>query len=275
MSKRNLLLTGAVGGMGKACARLLGATHNLVLTGRSAPALEAFASELTREGYCVAQARAGDLEDDALLDALVSDLGGGSPFTLVHTAGVSTSLGDWRTIMRVNLVTTAKLLDRVEAVLCPGSVGVLISSTAAYLRQPSAELQVVLDKPTDPDFLDRLSPMVEVLASTSPAGINGVSYGFSKQTVLRMVEQRAARWGAAGARILSISPGLVMTPMGHKELEKTPGARDVFTDLPVGRAGRPIEIALAAQFLASDAASFITGCDLRMDGGLLPKLRFN
>jgi len=274
MTQRRLLLTGAVGGMGRACARLLGATHDLVLTGRSAAALEAFAEELRLEGYKVLQARAGDLEDDALQQALVGDLGGEAPFTLVHAAGVSTTLADWQTILRVNLVATAKLLDRVEPALRPGSVGILISSTAAYLRQPPAELQAVLDMPEAPDFMTRVTPLIEELATSSPAGINGVSYAFSKQAVVRMVEQRAMRWGQSGARILSISPGLILTPMGHKELANAPDTNAIFNALPVGRAGRPIDVAFAAQYLASDAASYITGCDLRIDGGWLPSVRF-
>lgn len=274
MARRTLLLTGAAGGMGRACARLLGATHDLILTGRSAQPLQAFAEELQQEGYTVAQVRVGDLGDDALQRALIADLGDDVPITLLHTAGVSTALADWQTILRVNLVTTARLLDRIEPALRPGSVGILISSTAAYLRQPEPALQAVLDAAAEPDFMDRVSPMIEALADISPAGINGVSYAFSKQAVSRMAEQRAVRWGKAGARILCISPGLVMTPMAHKELENTPGAHRTFVAPPVGRAGRPIDIALAAQFLASDAASFITGCDLRMDGGWLPSIRF-
>ena len=274
MTKRTLLLTGAIGGMGRACARLFGATHDLVLTGRSASALDEFAEELRMEGYSVLQARAGDLEDDALQQALIGDLGDDAPFTLLHTAGVSTTLADWPTILRVNLVATDKLLDKIEQRLRPGSVGILISSTAAYLRQPRPELEAVLDNPQDPDFIDRITPMIEELANASPAGINGVSYGLSKQALLRMVERRSTRWGHAGARILSISPGLVLTPMGHKEMANAPGNAAAFSAPPVGRVGRPIDIALAAQFLASDAAAYINGCDLRIDGGWLPNLRF-
>lgn len=271
---RTLLLTGANGGMGRACARTLGATHDLVLTGRSAQPLELFADELRQEGYNVLQVRAGDLGDDALQRALVSDLGQNTPFTMLHTAGVATAHSDWKTILQVNLVTTTRLLDVVEPALRAGSVGIVISSTAAYLRQPEPALQAMLDSAAEPNFTDRVSPMIEALAGLSPAGINGVSYAFSKHAVSRLVEQRAPRWGKAGARIVSISPGLVMTPMAHRELENTPGANRTFASPPAGRAGRPIDIALAAQFLASDAASFISGCDLRMDGGWLPGIRF-
>lgn len=274
MNSRTLLLTGAVGGMGRACARLLGATHDLVLTGRSAAPLEAFAEELSSEGYKVVQARAGDLGDSALQAALVRDLGDHKPLTLLHTAGVSTTMADWQTILRVNLVATARLFDRIEPELLPGSVGIVIASTAAYLRTPSERLQAVLDDPGAPDFLERALPLLEEMAALSPAGLNGVSYAMSKQAVLRMVERRAVRWGTKGARILSLSPGLVMTPMGHKEFDGAPEARALFDALPAGRAGRPVDIALAAQFLASDAASYITGCDIRIDGGWLPSMRF-
>lgn len=275
MTQRTLLLTGAAGGMGRACARLLGADHDLILTDVSASALAAFADELTQEGYRVREARAGDLGDDALLQALVADLGGAAPFTLLHTAGLSPAMADWRRIMEVNLQATVRLIDAVEPVLRPGSVGILIASTAGHMMPPIPEVQPLFDQPLAPDFLDRLEPVIEAMAAGGvAAGAEGLSYSFSKQAVIRLVEQRARKWGQSGARIASISPGVILTPMGRKELAETRGAAETRDAAPVGRAGRAMDIALAAQFLASEAASFITGCDLRVDGGSVAATRF-
>lgn len=117
--RRKVLITGAAGGMGKACARLFGATCDLVMSDVSAARLGAFAEELRADGYTVID-RAGDMGDAALIAALVGDVAaGGAPFAVVHTAGLSPSLADWRTIMDVNLVATEKLLQALE--FCVGS----------------------------------------------------------------------------------------------------------------------------------------------------------
>lgn len=268
MTRTRVLITGAAGGVGRACARLFGAAHDLILTDVVPGALDQFTEELSDDGYRVVGSYAGDLGKDAVLDLLMADLAGDAPFTLIHTAGLAPSQGDWREIMRVNLVTSAKLLDRIEPLLRPGSAGVLIASIAGYVLPPMPEIHPALDAPLAADFLDRLAPAVELCArDIGPDGAPAVAYMLSKLGVIRLCEQRAARWGKDGARIVSISPGLIMTPMGRRELANTPGTAEARDAAPAGRPGTPMDIAIAAQFLASDGASFISGCDLRVDGG--------
>ena len=96
----------------------------------------------------------------------------------------------------------------------------------------------------------------------------------SKRGVLRLCERKAAHWGQRGARIVSISPGLILTPMGRKELAETAGAAELNDAAPAGRSGMAMDITLAAKFLASEEASFITGTDLRVDGGSTAAMRF-
>jgi NAD(P)-dependent dehydrogenase (short-subunit alcohol dehydrogenase family) len=266
-TRTRLLITGAAGGMGRACARLLGSTHDLVLTDVAQGPLDGLAEELRLDGYTVVTARAGDLNDQALLDALVGDLDGDMPFKLVHTAGLSPSLGDWRAIMTINLIATDKLLNTVEPALRPGSCAVVIASTAGHMRIPAPGVNELLDAPQAPGFLDGVGAMIEAIAAQSPAGPGGISYSFSKAAVIRQCERRAIAWGERGARIVTISPGLILTPMGRSELEKTEGAAQLRDAAPVGRAGTSMDIALAARFLLSDEASFITGTDLKVDGG--------
>lgn len=253
--------------MGRACARLMGATYDLVLTDVANGALDGFAAELVRDGYGIVSARAGDLNQSALLDALVGDLASERPFGLVHTAGLSPALGDWRAIMTINLIATDKLLNRIEPVLQPGSVGVVIASTAGHMAIAGTDVTGMLDAPQAAGFLDQIGPIIGTIAKQSQTGPEGISYSLSKAAVIRQCERRASVWGAKGARIASISPGLILTPMGRRELEKTDGAAQLRDAAPLGRAGAPMDIALAAQFLLSDAASFITGTDLRVDGG--------
>ena len=268
ISRKKLLITGAAGGMGRACARLLGATCDLVLSDVAAIALSAFAAELEGEGFTVISSHAGDLADDTVLAAICADLRGDGPITVVHTAGLSPALADWQAIMTVNLIATEKLLAEVEPLLTPGSVAVLIASTAGHSMPSIPDLDKLLDAPLAPAFLESVGAMVEAMAPMAgPAGAGGISYAMSKRGVLRQAERKAASWGKRGARIVSVSPGLILTSMGRKELAETHGAAQMNDAAPAGRSGTAMEIALAVQFLASDNAAFITGCDLRVDGG--------
>jgi NAD(P)-dependent dehydrogenase (short-subunit alcohol dehydrogenase family) len=266
------LITGAAGGMGRACARLFGATHELILTDVSAAPLNAFADELRGEGYRIAGVHAGNLGDDTLLASLAAHRIDG-PLTLIHTAGLSPAQADWQSIMTVNLVATEKLLRAIEKQLHPGSVAILIASIAGHMMPPIPQAQAILDQPLATDLLDTIGPMIEGMGAHGPAGTRGVSYSLSKQAVLRLCEQRAVAWGRRGARIVTISPGLISTPMGRKEVAETAGAAEMRDSAPAGRAGTAMDVALVAQFLASDAASFITGSDVRVDGGSVAAIR--
>jgi NAD(P)-dependent dehydrogenase (short-subunit alcohol dehydrogenase family) len=253
--------------MGRACARLFGATHDLVLTDAVAPALEGFARELTADGFTVS-AHAGDLSSDELLGALVAEVAPTQPFTLIHTAGLSPSLADWQAIMQVNLMATEKLLRALEPVLAPGSVAVLIASSAGHLMPAVPEVDAVLADPLQPGFIAMAEAIIgQMGGASSPGGMGGISYTLSKRAVITLCQRRAIEWGPRGARIVSISPGMIQTPMGRSEIEHTSGAAELLGATPVGRIGTSMDIALAAQFLASDAASFISGTDLLVDGG--------
>ncbi|MBV1687795.1 SDR family oxidoreductase [Novosphingobium sp. G106] len=265
--RRKVLITGASGGMGRACARLFGTTADLVLTDVMAASLEAFSDELRTDGYSAA-AHAGDLSDATLLDELVGELRGEQPFVLVHTAGLSPSLADWRSIMQVNLVATELLLQAVEPVLMPGSVAILIASSAGHMMPAVPQVDAVLADPLQPGFLDAIAAVIAGMGGeASPGGMGGLSYTLSKRAVHTLTQRRAIEWGPRGVRVVSISPGMILTPMGRSEIAQTAGAAQVLEAAPVGRGGTAMDIALAAQFLASDSASFISGIDLLVDGG--------
>jgi NAD(P)-dependent dehydrogenase (short-subunit alcohol dehydrogenase family) len=268
LPRRKVLITGAAGGMGRACARLFGAQDDLVLTDVTAASLDKFADELRNDGYNVA-AHAGDMSDDALLARLVGELtAGGRPFAVVHTAGLSPSLAEWKPIMQVNLVATEKLLRALEPVLVPGSVAVLIASSAGHMFPAMPEVEAVLADPLAPGFMETIEGIINHMGgANSPGGMGGISYSLSKKAVHNICTSRAMAWGPKGARIVSISPGMIATPMGKSEIANTSGAQALLDATPVGRVGTAMDIALAAQFLCSDAASFISGTDLLVDGG--------
>ena len=267
LPRRKVLITGAAGGMGRACARLMGATDDLVLTDVVSERLDAFAAELRADSYNVT-ARAGDMGDEAVLASLVDDLADGKPFAVVHTAGLSPALADWQTIVQVNLVATVRLLDALEPVLVPGSVVIPIASSAGHMMPPNPQVDAVLADPLSPGFLERVEHLIKAMGGeTSPGGMGGISYTLSKRAVHTLVQARAQQWGPKGCRIVSISPGTIQTPMGQAELDNTPGAAMLRDAPPAGRMGMPMDIALAARFLSSDEAAFITGTDLLVDGG--------
>lgn len=271
IARRKALITGAAGGMGKACARLFGTTQDLVLTDAS-PKLAAFAEELTAEGFTVTGAHQGDLADDALLATLMADMQGELPLTLIHTAGLSPSLAKSEPIMKVNLIATVKLLDAIERILRPGSAAVLIASTAGHLMPEIPPATALLANPLAPDFLVQIGALIEGMAQGDEEKAAGISYSLSKQEVLRITQRRALSWGPLGARITSISPGMILTPMGKKEAATSGGAA-MQNAAPLGRPGVAADIALAAHYLASDAASFISGTDLLVDGGSMAAFR--
>ncbi len=266
LPRRKVFITGAAGGMGRACARLFGSQDDLVLTDVSASALESFAANLRNDGYNVA-AHAGDMSDDAVIAALVSDVADGKPFAMVHTAGLSPSLADWKAIMQVNLVATEKLMRALEPVLVPGTALVLIASSAGHMMPAIAEVDAVLAQPLAPGFLDMMEGIINNMGgSNSPGGMGGISYSLSKRAVHSMVQSYAIAWGPKGVRVTSISPGMIATPMGKSEIANTSGAQALLDATPAGRVGTAMDIALAAQFLCSEAASFISGTDLLVDG---------
>ena len=272
ITRRKALITGAAGGMGRACARLFGTTQDLVLTDAAAPALERFAEELRAEGFTVLGAHAGDLGSDAVLAAIMADMAGDKPLTLIHTAGLSPSLAGPEAIMAVNLVATVKLLDAIQPLLRPGSAAVLIASTAGHLIPEIPAALALMAAPLAPDFMEKIGQVITGMSQGDAEKEGGVSYSLSKQAVHKLTQTRALVWGKLGARITSISPGMILTPMGRKEVA-TPGGAMMQNAAPLGRPGVAADIALAAHYLASDAASFITGTDLLVDGGSMAALR--
>jgi NAD(P)-dependent dehydrogenase (short-subunit alcohol dehydrogenase family) len=272
--RKTVVVTGAAGGMGRACARLLGSKANLVLTDRPTSSLEAFATELEANGYTIAACLPAEIGASELHRALAETLAPDLPFALVHTAGVSPSQADWRTILAVNLVATASLLRALDPVVGEGSAAVLIASMAGHSTPVLPGFDELLAQPEAPDFLERVGSAIAPIAEGRPAGTSeGLAYGLSKRAVIGLAEGLAPAWGERGARIVSLSPGTILTPMGRAEVAANPAAAAIAKATPAGRMGTAMDIAHAVRFLCSGEASFITGCDLRVDGGAIAAIR--
>lgn len=259
------------GGMGMSAARRLGQSHRVVLASQSA-AKNAGRQAALREDGIDAVAVQCDVTDAESVAELAEFVAGRGPLrTLAHVAGLSPSMGDWHQVLSVNLIGTALMERACLALAVPGTAAVFVSSSAGHLATPPRpDIAAILDDPLMPGFFGRLD---EVIASGEQTPLQ--AYRLSKWALNRMCRRRAAAWGAKGARIVSMSPGPIATPMGARELQGP--SREVklklMEKLPIGREGTMVETADAIEFLASDKASYITGTDLLVDGGIVAATR--
>jgi NAD(P)-dependent dehydrogenase (short-subunit alcohol dehydrogenase family) len=251
------------GTMGMAVARRLAQRHRLLLADLRGPHAETQAALLREEG-CDVSSVACDVTDPVAVAALAvraRELGGLA--VLAHVAGLSPSMGDYTTIMRVNLTGVALVAEALLPLARQGSAAILISSLAGHNFRPSDDAIAILHQPCAPDLAERLAALIGPDAA-SPQ----MAYMYTKWGILAYARNQAAAWGARGARIVSLSPGLIATTMGALEFEKSPGKRALYEKSPLAREGTMLEIADAVEFLASERASFISGTDLLVDGGL-------
>lgn len=279
IERKLAVVTGGCGGMGIACAREFGRAHDLVLTDISPERLSQTEARLRDEGYIVQACLAGDLADPAVIELIIRAIDShGRLGVLVHTAGVSSGMAEWERIIRTNVVGTRLLLGAIESRLSMGSVGVLIASIAGHLAPADRQVDALLASDTSADelvrkmhpHLVRLSEAQGSNGSFAYSGLSGPAYGVSKRATIREAALRSMAWAEKGARIVSISPGIIWTPMGRYEVEHGQAAGTVLAQTALRRWGTAMDIARAAAFLASDDASFITGADLRIDGGMVP-----
>jgi NAD(P)-dependent dehydrogenase (short-subunit alcohol dehydrogenase family) len=211
-----------------------------------------------------------DIVEKASVDELAAAAKeAGSVRTLVHVVGLSPSAGDSAAILRVNLLGARLVANSFFELAQSGTAAVFIASLASHTGEVAQEVTAILDDPLVPGWVEQVGSAVG--GEIDP----GLAYQISKHGLLRMCQREAPRWGAKGARITSVSPGLVATPMGAQEYERNPGKYRLLASTPLGREVTMIEIADAVEFLLSDKASFISGVDLLVDGGLSAALRYS
>ncbi|MFD4304788.1 SDR family oxidoreductase [Streptomyces albidoflavus] len=266
---RNVVVVIGVGGMGEAIARRQGPGNRLVLADFDEATLAAVAERLRGQGHEVVT-QAVDVSSASSVKALAEAAAGLGPVTqVVHTAGLSPVQASPAAVLRVDLLGTALVVEEFGHVVAPGGAGVVIASMAGHmLRTPlTAEQESALAHTPAGELLR--------LPFADPEALGQGAYGLAKYGNRLRVQAASAAWGARGARINSVSPGVIATPMGQQELDGVSGRtmRAMVAASGTGRLGTPEDIAEAAAFLLGPGASFITGNDLLVDGGVVAALR--
>jgi NAD(P)-dependent dehydrogenase (short-subunit alcohol dehydrogenase family) len=256
------VVVGGASGIGEAIAHALVGRGPLLIADVNEAGAAAVAAATGGEAF------ACDVRNIAQIDALASRVE--RIGALVITAGVSPQIGDsGEDILEVNLTGMARVLHTFERALAPGSVAIGIASVSARRAVVGDAVRQALAYPLDGDLVERLHALGQPVEDRSAA------YALSKLGVLLLVQRLADSWGDRGARILSISPGVIDTPMGRRAAAEVPHLResllrDSVPSWPIPRLGLAGEVASVAAFLCSDGASYMTGSDVLVDGGFVP-----
>ncbi len=261
--KKVMVWTGA-GQIGMAIARRMGYGMKIVVGDKKIENAKAIADIMNGAGYDVTPVETDLSERDSILELI--DIGKklGDITMLVNAAGVSPSRAPVESILKVDLYGTAVLLEEVGKVIAEGGVGVTISSQSGH-RMPALTAQE--------DEQLACTPTEELLSLPilQPENIRDTlhAYQLAKRCNEKRVMAESVKWGEKKARINSISPGIIVTPLAIDEFNGPRGDfyKNMFAKCPAGRPGTADEVANVAELLMSDKGKFITGADFLIDGG--------
>ena len=267
--KEVVALLGA-GSMGMAIAERVAQNRIVLLGDISEKALETSRQKLEYSGYHVETMRvdASDKDNIYAFAKKAKELGNVKYY--IHTAGASPNQTNPQHMIKLDLIGSAYALDAFGEVMAKDGAGILISSQTGYmLPQPLTNEEEYALTMTPADELSQL-PMLQPNVIVN----SGIAYIMSKRANQLRVRKAAIDWGKRGARINTISPGVVVTPLAYDEFRAAgEGYQKMIEASAMHRVGNPAEIANAAQFLLSDQASFITGTDLLVDGGTIAAIK--
>jgi NAD(P)-dependent dehydrogenase (short-subunit alcohol dehydrogenase family) len=253
------------GQIGQAIARRVGVAKHVLLADLRTENANAAAEVMANAGYDVGIATC-DVSSRESVHALVKAATKHGPVTgLIHAAGVSPTQASPSTVLKVDLYGTALVLEAFGRVMAAGGSGVVISSQSGHRLPPL---------PVEQNRALAMTPVEELLALPflQPAEIKDSlhAYQLAKRGNSLRVMAEAVRWGKRHARINTISPGIVMTPLAKDELSgpRGDGYRKMIEGSVAGRAGTPDECGAVGALLMGPDGGFITGSDFLMDGGV-------
>ena len=258
-----VLLTGA-GQIGMAIARRIGHGKKIIIGDKNLQNAENIAKTLIEAGFDVEIQECDISSRDSIKSIINYAQEFGEIAYFINAAGVSPSQAPIEVILKVDLYGTAVLLEEVGKVIKEGGVGVTISSQSGHrMKQLGAEIDEQLATTPTEELLD-----LEVL---QPENIDDTlhAYQLAKRCNVKRVMYEACRWGEKGARINSISPGIIVTPLAIDEFNGPRGEfyKNMFANCPSGRPGTADEVANVTELIMSDKGAFITGSDILADGG--------
>ncbi|MBR0471092.1 MAG: SDR family oxidoreductase [Methanosphaera sp.] len=258
-----IILTGA-GQIGMAIARRIGYGKKIVIGDKNIENAKSISKIMTEAGFDVEYTECDISSRQSIRDLINKALEHGQISNFINAAGVSPSQAPIETILKVDLYGTAVLLEEIGKVIKEGGSGVIISSQSGHrMKQLGAAIDEQLaTTPTDELLsLDVLQP--ENIEDTLHA------YQLAKRCNVKRVMYEACRWGEKGARINSISPGIIVTPLAIDEFNGPRGDfyKNMFANCPSGRPGTADEVANVAELMLNEGGAFITGSDFLIDGG--------
>ena len=264
MPKQVVVVIGP-GSIGQAIARRVGAGKHVLLADLRQSNADAAAKVMSEAGFDVSTTTV-DISKRASIEALVNAATALGAITgLIHSAGVSPSQASPQAILTVDLYGTAVILEDFGKVIAEGGSGVVIASQSGHRLAALSEEQ---NKALATTPADQLLSLPWLAADKVTDSLN--AYQLAKRGNSLRVMAEAVRWGRRGARINTISPGIVITPLAKDELTgpRGEGYRRMIELSPVGRAATPDEVGTVGALLMGADGAFITGSDFLMDGGV-------
>ena len=261
--KSILLLVGA-GQIGMAIARRIGYGMKIVVADKNIDHAHAICNIMRNAGYDVEPTEMDLASKESIVAAIGKATSLGELKMMVCAAGVSPSQAPIETILKVDLYGTAVLLEEVGKVIAPGGTGLVVSSQSGHRMPaltPEQDEQLACTPAEELLDLEMLHP--DNIRDTLHA------YQMAKRCNVKRVMAEAVKWGERGARINSVSPGIIVTPLAIDEFNGPRGDfyKNMFAKCPAGRPGPADEVANVAELLLGEKGAFITGSDFLMDGG--------
>lgn len=263
VNKDVMIVTGA-GQISMAIARRMGYGKKIVMGDKNKENAYAIAEIMSQAGFDVEAVQMDLSSRESMKEFIAKAQEYGEIKMLVNGAGVSPSQAPIEAILKVDLYGTAVLLEEVGKVIAAGGVGVTISSQSGK-RMPQLT--------AEEDALLACTPTEELLSLDllQPNNIKDTlhAYQMAKRCNEKRVMAESVKWDERGARINSISPGIIVTPLAVDEFNGPRGDfyKNMFAKCPAGRPGTADEVANVAELLMSDKGAFITGTDFMCDGG--------